>query len=108
MRYILTPTLRITLIIVLATFAPRIAEAENNADAINFVSVLETPDFFGGNFCWADVHRVDKENAQTDAKEELESGMTLAAVNEGTSFRGIMREDKVLQRGIDQCGLYRN
>ena len=91
MRYILTPTLLITLTIVLTLLVPRIA----GADTV-FVSVLD----FNGALCFKDFHTT----APTlDPKEELSDGMDFAAVTDNASFRGIMRRDKLNNRGLSEC-----
>ena len=92
MRYILTPTLFITLTIVLAPLAPRTALADEK----NYVTVLEV----FGVMCFHDSFI--PANSSPDAKEEVQSGMVLAAAL-GVPFRGIMREDNVVNRGLTNC-----
>ena len=89
----------ITLTIVLASLAPRIAGADQNPEGINFVSVLQAD----GLNCYQDFHAV--EGSAPDPKEELGEGMDQAGVRDNVLFRGIMRADKVDLRGLQGCGI---
>ena len=89
----------ITLTIVLAPLAPRIAGAANQAEVMNFVTIIaQSP----GALCYQDVNR---EPVSSDPREELQAGMDFAAMRENASFRGIMPLDKAILKGLSPCGM---
>ena len=90
----------ITLTIVLVSLAPRIAGAEDQAEVMNFVTIIaQAP----GALCYQDVNRFPK---SSDPRDELQEGMDFAAMTENASFRGIMPLDKAILRGLGECGYF--
>jgi hypothetical protein len=89
----------ITLTIVLASLAPRIAGAEQSAEVISFVTIIARET---GALCYQDVF---DESASSDPREELQHGMDFTALRENASFRGIMPLDKAILRGLFPCGM---
>ena len=94
MRFIFTPTLLITLTIVLAPLAPRFAAAAGT----DFVSVLE----INGVRCYLNLNPIGSQMTP-DANDEVQAGMAVAGGNDNFFFRGIMRLDKVDVVGIGIC-----
>ena len=101
MRYILTPTLLITLTIIFAPLAPRIAHA---ADGINFVTIARLSDT--DTLCFKDVHALE-EGQRSDPADEVAAGMEAAAMGDisevAARFQGIRREDVVARQGLTPC-----